>query len=249
MGDPTMLSYSDQLADVGYAVIPELIEQDDICDLIHNLPASSAGTRRLLDAPWCATLATRIARDQRVRDALPENAVAVQCTLFSKSKEANWLVPLHQDLSIPVAERVDSEQCSGWSEKEGELFVQPPVCVLEQLLAIRLHLDDCDEQNGALRVVPRSHRLGRLNSGKNHHECNQQGTVVVSVPSGGAMLMRPLLLHASSKANIDRPRRVLQFLFGPRKLPEKLRWPSSRCPLNFPTTPIAEVFSMTERNR
>ena len=227
MGGPTMLSYSGQLADAGYAVIPGLIEQDDISDLIHNLPASSTGTRRILDAPWCATLARRIARDQRVKDTLPENAVAVQCTLFSKSKEANWLVPLHQDLSIPVAERVNSEECSGWSEKEGELFVQPPVCVLEQLLAIRLHLDDCDEQNGALRVVPGSHRLGRLNSNESHQERNQRGTVVVSIPSGGAMLMRPLLLHASSKANVDRPRRVLHFVFGPRKLPQNLRWPSS----------------------
>jgi len=223
-----MLSYSGQLADAGYAVIPGLIEQDDISDLIHNLPASSTGTRRILDAPWCATLARRIARDQRVGDALPENAVAVQCTLFSKSMEANWLVPLHQDLSIPVAERVNSEECSGWSEKEGELFVQPPVCVLEQLLAIRLHLDDCDEQNGALRVVPGSHRLGRLDSNESHQERNQRGTVVVSIPSGGAMLMRPLLLHASSKVSVERPRRVLHFVFGPERLPAGLRWPPSR---------------------
>ena len=228
MGDRTMLSYSGQLSDAGYAVIPGLIEQDDICDLIHNLPASSAGRRRLLDTPWCATLAGRIARDQRVRDALPENGVAVQCTLFNKSKEANWLVPLHQDLSIPVAERVNSEHCSGWSEKEGELFVQPPVRVLEQLLAIRLHLDDCDEQNGALRVVPGSHRLGRLNSSEGHQERDQRGTVVVSVPSGGAMLMRPLLLHASSKVSVERPRRVLHFVFGPERLPAGLRWPPSR---------------------
>jgi hypothetical protein len=225
MGGRTMLSYSRQLSDAGYAVIPGLIEQNDIHDLIPNLPVSNIGMRRILDTPWCATLAGRIARDQRVRDALPESAVAVQCTLFRKSKEANWLVPLHQDLSIPVAEKVDSEQSSGWSEKEGELFVQPPVCVLEQLLAIRLHLDDCDEQNGALRVVPGSHRLGRLNSTESHRERNQRGTEVVSVPRAGAMLMRPLLLHASSKANVERPRRVLHFVFGPEHLPAGLRWP------------------------
>jgi ectoine hydroxylase-related dioxygenase (phytanoyl-CoA dioxygenase family) len=223
-----MLSYSGQLSDAGYSVMPELIGHDDICDLIHNLPVSGAGMRRILDTPWCATLAGRIARDQRISGVLPESPVAVQCTLFSKSTEANWLVPLHQDLSIPVAERVNSEQCSGWSEKEGELFMQPPVCVLEQLLTIRLHLEDCDEQNGALRVVPGSHRLGRLNSSESHQERAQQGTVVVSVPSGGAMLMRPLLLHASSKANVDRPRRVLHFVFGPQHLPAGLRWPPSR---------------------
>jgi ectoine hydroxylase-related dioxygenase (phytanoyl-CoA dioxygenase family) len=81
-----------------------------------------------------------------------------KCTLFTKSPDKNWLFTLHQDLSIPVAERVGSSRCTGWSEKEGDLFVQPPITVLEQLVAIRLHLDDCDEQNGALRGVPGSHR-------------------------------------------------------------------------------------------
>ncbi len=77
----------------------------------------------------------------------------LQCTLFAKSTENNWLVCLHQDLSIPVAERVDSPGCHGWSEKEGGLFVQPPASVLEGVLALRLHLDDCNERNGA-RMTP-----------------------------------------------------------------------------------------------
>jgi hypothetical protein len=224
-----MLSYHDQLSGAGYVVVPGLIGRDDvheICDLIHTLSASSAGTRRLIEMPWCAALATKIARDERLRGVLPEKAV--QCTLFSKSKDTNWLVPLHQDLSIPVAERVDSKQCSGWSEKEGELFVQPPVSVLQQVLAIRLHLDDCDEHNGALRVVPGSHRIGRLNTSEIQQERIRTDSVVVGVPRGGAMLMRPLLLHSSSKVSVDRPRRVLHFVFGPRRLPEKLSWPSSR---------------------
>lgn len=226
MSDRTTSSCFDQLSGAGYAVIPRLIERDEIHDLIHSLPASSAGTRRLLYTPWCAALAGRIARDHRVCGVLANDTVATQCTLFSKSKEANWLVPLHQDLSIPVAERVDSKECSGWSEKEGEVFVQPPVFVLQRLLAIRLQLDDCDEHNGALRVVPGSHRLGRLNSSEIQRERIRQQSVVVSVPRGGAMLMRPLLLHSSSKANVDRTRRVLHFIFGPEKLPDGLRWPS-----------------------
>src|SRR3569833_3210187 len=153
MSDRRMLSYTDQLSDTGYAVVPGLIEQEHIRDLIHSLPESSVGTRRLLDMPWCAALADRIARDHRISGILAKDAVAVQCTLFSKSIETNWLVPLHQDLSIPVAERVDSRQCSGWSEKEGELFVQPPASVLHQLLAIRLHLDVCVVLFGVLCVV------------------------------------------------------------------------------------------------
>jgi ectoine hydroxylase-related dioxygenase (phytanoyl-CoA dioxygenase family) len=148
--------------------------------------------------------------------------------LFVKSVEKNWLVSLHQDLSIPVAERVDSSQCTGWSQKEGDLFVQPPVAVLEDIAAIRLHLDDCDEENGALRVVSGSHRLGRLTSSAAMEERNRCGEFSVAVPRGGVMVMRPLLLHASSKAINDAPRRVLHFVFGPSHLPEGLRWPARK---------------------
>jgi hypothetical protein len=42
----------------------------------------------------------------------------------------------------------------------------------------------------------------------------------VPVPRGGAMVMRPPLLHASSKSRKDLPRRVLHFVFGPAELPE-----------------------------
>ena len=85
------------------------------------------------------------------RPLLPQEAVAVQCTLFDKSTDKNWLVALHQDLSIPVRERILNPECAGWSVKEGVVYVQPPVAVLESLLAVRVHLDDCGPESGPLR--------------------------------------------------------------------------------------------------
>lgn len=205
-------------------MIPDLIEAHVIRDVCKFIRHEGVGTRRLIRMPWCAELAGRIVSDERISELLPLEAVPVQCTLFNKTIEANWLVPLHQDLSIPVAERVDSEVCSGWSEKEGELFVQPPLQVLEQVLAVRLHLDECDEHNGALRVVPGSHLLGRLDATKVQLERERRASVSINVKRGGAMLMRPLLLHASSKVSVDKSRRVLHFLFGPKALPEGLSW-------------------------
>ena len=193
-----------------------------------SLPDMDAGTRRLLDTRWCAELAERLRTDRRFQGPLPGDARTVQCTLFVKSTTQNWLVALHQDLSIPVAKHVASSRCSGWSQKEGELFVQPPVSVLEQLLAVRVHLDDCNDRNGALRVVPGSHRLGRLSQSEALRAREQRGEHSVPVPRGGAMVMRPLLLHASSKATIDGHRRVLHFVFGPSTLPEGLQWPGRK---------------------
>jgi ectoine hydroxylase-related dioxygenase (phytanoyl-CoA dioxygenase family) len=218
-----------QLDQDGFAVLPDLLEAPELQDIDSRLAGvlqDAAGTRRLLDAPWCVALAQRLARDARVREALPHESVPVQCTLFVKSLARNWLVSLHQDLCIPVAERITSPECSGWSEKEGQIFVQPPVAVLEQMLAIRLHLDAYDENSGALRTVPGSHDMGRLAATTARQLRERRGEVSVAVPRGGAMLMKPLLLHASSKTSVEKPRRVLHFVFGPASLPCGLRWPT-----------------------
>jgi ectoine hydroxylase-related dioxygenase (phytanoyl-CoA dioxygenase family) len=144
--------------------------------------------------------------------------------LFDKSPTKNWVVAFHQDLSIPVRERITHPDCTGWSEKEGILFVQPPLSVLETLVAVRVHLDDCGTEAGALRVVPGSHRYGRLSESEARQQRRASGEVECVAKRGDALLMRPLLLHASSKATAPVRRRVLHLLFGPVDLPHGLRW-------------------------
>jgi ectoine hydroxylase-related dioxygenase (phytanoyl-CoA dioxygenase family) len=155
---------------------------------------------------------------------VPAELVAVQCTYFEKSAARNWLVPWHQDLSIPVAERVDDPALRGWTEKEGSLFVQVPAEILEQMVAVRVHLEACTVHDGPLRVVSGSHRRGRLTP-EAAVEIRAQGEeVVCPTERGDALVLRPLLLHASAKATGTSRRRVLHFLFGPRTLPHGLRW-------------------------
>src|SRR5205814_9752726 len=144
----------------------------------------------------------------------PATAVAVQCTLFDKSPARNWLVALHQDLSIPVRERITHPDCTGWSEKEGVLFVQPPLSVLESLVAVRVHLDECGPGTGPLRVVPGSHRHGRLSKSEARHQQQTTGEFECFLKRGDALLIRQLLLLASSKARVPSRRRVLHFRFG-----------------------------------
>jgi ectoine hydroxylase-related dioxygenase (phytanoyl-CoA dioxygenase family) len=217
---------TEQLEESGYVVIPDVVGIDEISQIERFIEGHGmAATRRLINRPWCRELADRLTQDTRLSDALRANVRPVQCTLFVKSTASNWLVSIHQDLSIPVAQRVDDPEYHGWSEKEGELFVQPPVSILNDVVAVRLHLDDCDERNGALRVVPGSHRAGRLTATEATRVRKAQGDVCVRVPRGGAMVMKPLLLHASSKVSVNNTRRVLHFVFGPESLPDPLRWP------------------------
>jgi hypothetical protein len=201
----------------GYFVIPSVIDEvmnRRLRAFVGGIANGGAGSRRLLDEAWCTHLGNALRNDARIRSLLPRSAVAVQCTLFDKSPAKNWLVSLHQDLSIPVVSRVDEPGLSGWSEKEGQLYVQPPVSVLEQLVAVRVHIDDCTSENGALRVVPASHAQGRVDQKKAESLREQHGETLVPVARGGALVMPPLILHASSKAITDAPRRVLHCVWA-----------------------------------
>lgn len=188
--------------------------------------SASGGQRNLLRQPWCQALALRLQHSPALAGLIPADSVAAQCTFFEKAPaHGNWLVPLHQDLGIPVAERICASGLHGWSEKDGALFVQPPASVLQPLLAVRLHLDPCHAEDGPLRVVPASHMQGVLAPEAAQAVRAARGEVSCHADAGTALLMRPLLLHASSKSSGTGRRRVLHFVFGPAQLPWGLRWP------------------------
>ena len=209
----------------GYAVVDAVLSADECNAVIAQIASGDGpGSRDMLAMPWCAQLARQLHASQALAALLPMDHVAVQCTYFEKSRNTNWLVPIHQDQSIPVRERKEHAELSGWSSKEGACFVQPPQHVLEQLLAVRLHLDECGPDDGPLRVVHGSHTQGIIDADQAREIRAAQGDVACPAHAGAALLMRPLLLHASSKANGSSRRRVLHFLFGPAQLPYGLQW-------------------------
>ncbi len=217
---------ADSFAAQGFALLPHVLDAsacDEAAAMLEKVSTHGAGSRRLLERPWCQHLARQIRSHSAVSELLSPDAVAVQCTVFDKSPAKNWLVAFHQDRSIPVLGRVNAAGLSVWSEKEGELFVQPPASVLEQMIAVRLHIDPCPAESGALRVVPGSHLSGVLDVDEVERFRNIKGEKVLPAPRGGALLLKPLLLHASSKVSASLQRRVLHFVYGPRELPLGLK--------------------------
>ena len=187
--------------------------------------ASTPAARQMLQCGWCAALADKLRQQLVAAGLAPADAVCVQCTYFEKSRDHNWLVAPHQDLSIPVHARVDHPAFQGWSAKDDMLCVQPPPAVLAQRVALRLPIDNCRHDDGALRVVPGSHRHARLDDAAKAQLRDESGETLCPVAAGSGMAMRPLLVHASSKASGTSRRRVLHFLFGPPDLPCGLAWP------------------------
>jgi len=111
-----------------------------------------------------------------------------------------------------------------WTLKAGVHHVQPPVRVLETMMTLRLHLDMTDEANGALRVIPGSHRLGRLSPSQIEQLTTIETARACPVAAGGALFMKPLLLHSSMSCASPSHRRVVHIEFSAAELPGGLEW-------------------------
>src|SRR6267142_4538607 len=207
------VDYIDEIERYGFSVIQDAIDVETIDGLLEEIENAKVdefalcragklfGIRNLLNVlPSARGLANSGFVGSLVERVLGNNAKVVRGIYFDKHKEANWKVAWHQDLTIAVQQRWNVTGYGPWSIKAGIPHLQPPVLLLQNMLTLRLHLDHTDESNGALRVLPGSHKHGRLNAQDIQSWQERDGTATCIVVKGGAMLMRPLLLHASSTA-------------------------------------------------
>lgn len=225
------------IAHDGFAILPELLEPETISLALNALAnakldngesqraGKAFGIRNLLNVvPFTRDLANSSACRSIVEPILGASARVVRGIYFDKHKDANWKVAWHQDLTIAVRERIDVDGYGPWTIKAGIHHVQPPASVLENMLTLRIHLDAADESNGALRVIPGTHKHGRLDAHQIEYWKQHQPPVTCTVNKGGALLMRPLLIHSSTTAANPRHRRVLHLEYSSIDLPGGLRW-------------------------
>ena len=228
--DPLGCTMTDSLVEIdssGFALIPTFVGQDDLGALERALPESlgaNGGIRNLLDIPLIADLAERTSVRDLIEPILGQGAFPVRANLFDKTPVANWKVSWHQDLTIAVTKRIDIRGYGPWSEKAGVWHVQPPAAVLEGMLAVRVHIDESGVTNAPLRVLPGSHRAGKLGDADIPAWRARIAEQICLVPRGGVVLMRPLLLHASSPALEPQHRRVIHIEFASGRLAPGLEW-------------------------
>lgn len=160
---------------------------------------------------------------KKILNHLGEGYFVTKALFFNKPPQSNWFVTWHQDQTINVKEKKELNGYSGWTKK-GDLWgVCPPNEILHNTLTIRIHLDDTTEENGALHVIPGSHKQSLMND---EIQLITQSALssTCEVNAGGIHLMKPLLLHASSKTTNQKSRRVLHLEFSNATLPEGLEW-------------------------
>jgi ectoine hydroxylase-related dioxygenase (phytanoyl-CoA dioxygenase family) len=213
-----------QLREAGYVLLRDALKADACQALATAFPDAPARAGGLRNAWPLVNASARGTLDALAETLLQAPAHAVRAILFDKTPQSNWTVPWHQDLSIPVRERHDVEGFGRWSLKEGIWHAQPPAAVLEGMLTLRLHLDDCDDDNAPLQVLSGSHLQGRLDEARYAALLRGRAAIVCTAKAGDVLAMRPLLLHASAKAARPARRRVLHVEYAGGALPAPLRW-------------------------
>jgi ectoine hydroxylase-related dioxygenase (phytanoyl-CoA dioxygenase family) len=214
----------------GFSMVEGFLPEQEVAELVHfseqNLSEEGhrGGLRNILDFPRIRDLARSSSIRTMVKTILGNDARVVRGLLFDKTEGANWKVPWHQDVTIAVNRRVEREGYGPWSVKAGVLHVQPPSSVLERMVSIRLHLDACPAENGALRVIAGSHTDGKLDERVIQEIAIRSDSVTCAMQSGGVLAMRPLLLHASSASNFPGHRRVIHFDYAAAVLPSGIDW-------------------------
>ena len=198
----------------GYCVRSGLFSGPEIANMTSELSDTGrargrAGLRHALQHPGIAGLAHDARLLGIAREVLGRTAMPFRATLFDKSPTSNWLVVWHQDTALPLRSRVDAEGWGPWSRKAGVLYAHAPTSALERILALRVHLDDSASENGPLRVLPGTHRLGVLTDEEVQNLARVTLAADCTVARGGVLAMRPLLIHSSSKLRSHAPRRVI----------------------------------------
>lgn len=200
--------------DAGYAIHDGVLHASETARLLTSLsdakvPRTKAGARHILRVPAVRAVAQDPGVLEIARQYVGSGARPFRATLFDKSPDANWLVAWHQDTALPLRWRIDDPAWGPWSTKAGVLYAHAPAWALEQIVALRISLDDSTLANGPLRVLPGTNAEGVLSEARIDALSRAKTPVDCVTAAGGIVAVRPLTVHASSKSTSTQRRRVL----------------------------------------
>ncbi len=224
-----------ELEEKGYSVLSNLYSDNEIRQILNCIENTERiensfmktkdlfAIRQLIkNTPELADLLFNKKLTALLSDLSKSKYFLTKAIYFDKPSKSNWFVAYHQDLSISVDKKANLENYTNWTFKKQQYGVQPPIKILQDTITIRIHLDKTDKDNGALKVIPKSHLNGIIR--KDSKDWNIENEFICEVDKGGAMLMKPLTLHASNRTTNGKKRRVIHLEFNKHTLTEPLAW-------------------------
>ena len=227
--------YKKELLENGFTVINDIFsteEVEQIISVIESADSTKSTFRKSADLFAIRQFLKEIPAVQKIllndklRDIIYElfgkNYFITKSIYFDKPEQSNWFVAYHQDLTISVDKKIELKDFGSWTTKQNQFSVQPPIEFLESNFTIRVHLDNTNENNGALKVISNSHTKGIYRADSINWETEKES--ICTTLKGGIMIMRPLLLHSSSRTINNSKRRVIHIEFSDRELNSELNW-------------------------
>lgn len=219
----------------GFAIIDNVYTAEEVDAILHTISEADTSKpafrksnelfaiRRFLnEVPATYNLIFNDRLASIISNNLGDDYFVIKSIYFDKPEGSNWFVPYHQDLMVSVDKKLDIDGYGPWTEKQAQFAVQPPLHILESNFTIRIHLDDTDEKNGALRVIPESHLKGLYRP--ETIDWTKETETICKVKKGGVMIMKPLLLHASNRTINNSKRRVIHLELSNCSLADPLEW-------------------------
>ncbi|MCQ9637200.1 phytanoyl-CoA dioxygenase family protein [Chryseobacterium sp. WG23] len=227
--------YKSHILEYGFTVINTVFSEEEVGEIINvlnNIDTSRENFRKsedlfairqfLKELPEIKDLIFNDNIKRVIKEIFGGKYFVVKSIYFDKPETSNWYVAYHQDLTISVDKKLELQGFGPWTTKQNQFAVQPPLNILENIYTLRIHLDDTDENNGALKVVPKSHSKGIYRP--ETIDWNVETEEIGNVEKGGIMIMKPLTLHGSNRTTNGRKRRVIHIEFSDIELPEVLQW-------------------------
>ncbi|WP_276878177.1 phytanoyl-CoA dioxygenase family protein [Chryseobacterium joostei] len=228
-------TYKSHIQEYGFSIIDNVFSDDEVEKIIavlNGIDTSRENFRKsedlfairqfLKEIPEIKDLIFNDNIQRIITEIFGEKYFVVKSIYFDKPETSNWYVAYHQDLTISVDKKLELSNFGPWTTKQNQFAVQPPLNILENIYTIRIHLDDTDENNGALKVVPKSHSKGIYRP--ETIDWKIESEKICNVEKGGVMLMKPLILHGSNRTTNGKKRRVIHIEFSDMELPEVLQW-------------------------
>lgn len=230
---------SDNLKSQGYCVLPDTLSSSLVDQLIHQCEvafqvdqkktrtSSSRGhiyaARNLIDASDLFRTFWKVGFLRPfLLEHLGDSAGLVRVLFFDKPPDRTWALPWHKDTAIAVKSHgVDSQHFSRPTVKAGIPHLIASDDILRSMLTLRVHLDEVTDENGPLRVIPKSHRSSECEGDGTSQACD------ILAQRGEILAMRPLITHGSgpSKEGTKRHRRILHLEFSAvENLPDGYQW-------------------------
>ena len=214
----------------GFEIIEKFLSSDQLINLKNDLKSVSLnelkGGIRNAEKKFLS-IKSLVSSEQllaKAQNYLLNSPKLVRVILFDKSPANNWLVPWHQDRTVAVSGKFESKEWGPWSIKDETLHVQPPLEVLNQMVAFRIHIDDATRENGCLKIIPKSHLLGLLSPSEIQTYTEKEACIECEAKEGSVLIMRPHLLHSSGKANGSKHLRVIHIEYSSFQLPDGIDW-------------------------